>query len=392
MKTSASLCSFALFAIVGACSAGCSKDEPASPSATPNDAGAIVDAPSSPPPTAPDFASLDEYLFKGSWVTEGVVVQHEGKIVFEKYTAGFDEKKRHITYSVSKSIGSALVGIAVNDGLIKLEDSICTYVPAPVGADPTYCDTKVDHVLRMMSGLKWEESYDDPAKSNVLPMLYGDESDMGLYVAKRPRAAKAGEKWLYSSGDSNLLALALKGALKSTGKDMRTWAKEKLFDPAGLSSAIFETDRSGTLVFSSSCFMSVRDMARFGQLYLDDGMNGATRVLPSTWVTFTHTPAPPVATPTPRIPGVADTGGSYGAAFWLNGASPTAPRETLSYPDAPADAYAAEGHWGQKIFIIPSRKLIVARVGNDRAPTFDSNPMLQRAVAAIDAAVSGGKK
>ena len=350
-----------------------------------------TDGGASPAALSYDFAAVESNLFSGAWKTEGVVVQRDGKVVYEKYAAGFDPMKRHISYSVSKSIGSALVGVAVADGLLKLEDSVCKYVPAPTGADPTYCDTTIDHLVRMTSGLKWVETYDDPATSNVLPMLYGDEADMGEYAARRPRAAKAGEVWNYSSGDANLLARALRGAL--AGKDMRVWAKEKFFTPAGISSAIFEADRSGTLVFSSSCFMTPRDMARFGQLYLDDGMNGTTRVLPSAWVTYTSTPAPPVSQPKARVAGTApgDSGGSYGAAFWLNAASPTAAPDTFLYPQAPADTYSAEGHWGQKIFIIPSRRLVVTRVGNDRAPIFDPGPMLGAAVAAVDAADAAAK-
>jgi CubicO group peptidase (beta-lactamase class C family) len=175
---------------------------------------------------------------------------------------------------------------------------------------------------------------------------------------------------------------------------MRAWAKEKFFTPAGITSAIFETDRSGTLIFSSSCFMTTRDMARFGQLYLDDGMSGTTRVLASSWVKYTSTPAPPVTQPKARVAGIppGDSGGSYGGAFWLNAATPTASPDTFLYPQAPADTYAAEGHWGQKIFIIPSRRLVVARVGNDRAPIFDPGPMLGAAVAAVDAADAAAAK
>lgn len=338
-----------------------------------------------------DFAPFDATAFAGKWQTEGVVVMHDGKVVYEKYAAGFDAQKRHITYSVSKSIGSALVGIAIGEGLMKLDESVCTYVPPPTGADPTYCDTKIDHLVRMTSGLGWVETYDDPKTSNVLPMLYGDEADMGEYAARRPRAAKAGEVWRYSSGDANLLARALRGALK--GRDMRAWAKEKLFSPAGITSAIFEADRSGTLVFSSSCFMTTRDMARFGQLYLDDGTRGGTRVIPSSWVKYTATPAPPVAQPKSRTPGMppGESGGAYGGTFWLNAASPNASPDTFAYPEAPADTYAAEGHWGQKIFVVPSRRVVVARVGNDRDPVFDPGPMVGAAVAAVDAAVAAPK-
>ena len=364
--------------VLPACS---SKD---SPSAAPADGGKGDGA-----AVTYDFKDLESYLFAGKWKTEGAVVMKDGQVVYEKYAAGFDAKKRHITYSVSKSIGSALVGIAVADGVLKLEDSVCKFVPAPSGADPTYCDTTVEHLVQMRSGLKWAEEYEtDPTTSNVLPMLYGDEPDMGDYVAHRPRLGKAGEKWSYSSGDANLLARTLRGAL--AGKDMRAWANEKLFGPAKLTSALFEADRSGTLVFSSSLFMSPQDMGRFGQLYLDDGMSGTKRVLSSTWIKYTATPAPPVSQPTLRS--APNGGGSYGAAFWLNAATPTATSETLEMPHAPVDMYSAEGHWGQSISIIPSRKMVVVRVGNDRDPIFDRDPMIGAAVAAVDAATKGGAK
>ena len=373
--------SFVALALAVGLLGGCSTSS-SPPSSSPPDAGGSGDA-----SVAYDFSALHNELFGGSWQTEGVVVLHNGQIVYEEYAAGFMPTMRHITYSVSKSIGSALAGIAVDQGLFKLSDSVCTYVPAPMGADPKFCDTTVEHVLRMSSGLKWIEDYGaDPQASNVLQMLYGNQSDMGGYVATQPRAAPAGSVWNYSSGDANLLARVLRAALK--GQDSRAWAKSKLFDPAGLSSAVFEEDRSGTLVFSSSCFMTPRDMAKFGQLYLDDGMSGGTRVLPMGWVAYTTTPAPPVAQPTPRVPdaGPGNSGGSYGAAFWLNAATPTASADTLLYPQAPVDAYSAEGHYGQKIFIVPSRHLVVARVGNDRNPLFDPGPMVGKAVAAIDAA------
>jgi len=337
-----------------------------------------------------DFAALDQALFGGAVTTEGVVVMQAGKIVHEKYAAGFDAQKRHLAYSVSKSVGSALLGVAVDERLLALEDSVCKYAPAPAGADPTSCDTTIASVVQMTSGLEWSESYDDPKTSNVLPMLYGDEPDVGLYMAMRPRAKKPGEAWKYSSGDSNLLARALKGALG--GRDMRAWANEKLFVPAGLTSAIFESDAAGNLLFSSGVFMTTRDMARFGQLYLDDGMNGTTRVLSSSWVAFTHTPAPAVAKLTPKTgDGLDQRGGSYGASFWLNAATPDAPKETLLYADCPRDMFSAQGTWGQRIFIIPSRKLVIARVGNDRVGFYDGGAAVAAAVAAVDKVLAGAQ-
>jgi CubicO group peptidase (beta-lactamase class C family) len=333
---------------------------------------------------------MEKILFGGDWKTEGVVVMHDGKVVYEKYAEGFTATTPHISYSVSKSVGGTLVGIALAEGLLKKTDSVCDHITKPMGADPTLCDTTIEDLLHMSSGLTWSEDYGtDPTTSDVLQMLYGDQPDMGSYVATKPRAHPSGKVWSYSSGDADLLALALKGALG--GKDMQAWAKEKLFDPAGLSSAVFEPDRSGTLVFSSSCFATPRDLASLGQLYLDDGMRNGTRILPEGWVTYATTPAPPVAMPTARDPkaGPGDTGGSYGVQIWLNAATKDAPIDTLAYPQAPADMYSFEGHWGQKVTIVPSRKLVIARVGNDRDPRFDLGPMVGAAVAAVDAAKGG---
>ncbi len=131
--------------------------------------------------------------------------------------------------------------------------------------------------------------------------------------------------------------------------------------------------------------MTPRDMARFGQLYLDDGMAGPNRVLSSRWVTFTKTPAPAVATPTPHRGAALDQrGGSYGASFWLNAATSTAESDTFLYATAPRDTFCAQGHWGQRICMVPSRKLVVVRVGNDRRGYYDVGPAIAAAVAAVD--------
>ena len=372
----------ALGQVLAACSTSSS---PAAPppadAASPTDAAAPADA------AIPNFdwSAVDHELFGGSWQTEGVVILYQGQITYEKYANGYTSSMRHIVYSASKSIGSALVGIAVNDGLMKLSDSFCKYVTPPAGSDATICDTTIEQLLQMTSGISWQESYTtDPTTSNVDQMIYGSQPDMGAYVASQPRAAPAGTAWNYSSGDANLLADALRNALGT--QDARAYAKAKLFDPAGMTTPICENDAAGTLVFSSFCYVSPRDMASFMQLYLDDGMHGSTRVLPQGWVKYTITPASPVSAPMPNYPeaGPGNSGGSYGASFWLNSASPTAPSSTFEYPAAPVDAFSAEGHYGQKFFAVPSRHLVISRVGNDRDPDFDPGPMVADAVAAID--------
>jgi CubicO group peptidase (beta-lactamase class C family) len=351
------------------------------------DASAPGDAAPGDAPAIPtfDWSAVDRELFGGAWQTEGVVIQYQGQIAYEKYGNGYTPSMRHIVYSASKSIGGALIGIAVDDGLMKLSDSFCSYVTPPAGADPAICDTTIEELLQMTSGIAWQETYTtDPTTSNVDQMIYGSQPDMGAYAASLPRAAKAGSVWSYSSGDANLLADALRNALK--GQDMRAYAKAKLFDPAGMTTPICESDAAGTLVFSSFCYVSPRDMAKFVELYLDDGMAGGVRVLPAGWVKYTLTPAPPVTSPTTNYPeaGPGNTGGSFGASFWLNATSATAPASTFLYPAAPADAFSAEGHYGQKFFAVPSRHLVIARTGNDRDPEFDPGQMVALAVAAID--------
>lgn len=360
-----------------------------------DDGGGVTDAGAADSAAPNPFQTVHDELFGGTWTTDGVVIMRDGKIVYEEYTHGYTKDMPHITYSASKSIGGTLVGLAIADGYMKLSDSVCTYITKPPTADATLCDTTIEDLLHMSSGLAWAEDYSvDPTTSNVLQMLYGNTSDMGSYAASQPRAYPTNTHWYYSSGDADLLALAWKGALAAKSMDQRTYAQTKLFGPLGITTSTFESDHAGTLVFSSSWYATTRDMAKMGQLYLDDGMVGSTRVLPMGWVKYATTPAPAAATPTKRDPKQAapgDTGGSYGAQIWLNAVSPTATPDTLAYPGVPADAYSFEGHYGQKVFIVPSRKLVIARVGNDRKPTFDPGPMVVKAVAVVDALVAGGK-
>ncbi len=374
------------FALALAGAAAC-KSNDSSPTPASDAGPKITDAAVDAAPLVYDWSALDAEEFSGAWKTEGLVVMVGGRVVHEKYGAGWTATMRHILYSATKSIGSALVGLAISDGLMKTSDSICTYVTPPDGGSPLLCAITIEDLLHMSSGFAWNEAYAsaDPTAENDLELLYGNQADMGLYTASQPVVADAGAVFNYSSGDADLLALAFKVALK--GQDPRAYAQSKLFAPTGITTAIFEEDRSGTPIFSTDCFMTPRDFAKFGQLYLDDGMNGATRVLPAAWVAYSITPASSVATPTSRVldagPG---PGGSYGAQWWLNSASPTATSDTWEYPDEPVDGFSAEGHYGQKLIVIPSRQMIVARTGSDLVTTFAPDAMIGAAVAAVDKA------
>jgi CubicO group peptidase (beta-lactamase class C family) len=216
-------------------------------------------------------------------------------------------------------------------------------------------------MLQMQSGLRWNEDYGN--RSDVTVMLYC-ENDFAKFAYNQPLEAPSGTKWYYSSGTVNVINYLMR---KSLGNDTEYYrfAKTKLFDKVGMPDAIFEVDASGTQVGSSYIFATVRDYARFGLLYLQDGIFNNERILPEGWVDYTTTSA-------------SGSDGEYGALFWLN--------QGGNLPSVPTDMYSCNGHDGQQIYIIPSKELVVVILGYspkpDRVMDFDS--LLADIIEAID--------
>jgi CubicO group peptidase (beta-lactamase class C family) len=179
-------------------------------------------------------------------------------------------------------------------------------------------------------------------------MLFGTGDAAGFAAAKR-LAAEPGTRWSYASGTTNIIARGLRHAVGGSDEDYLAFPRRALFEPLGMTSAVMEPDAAGGYVGSSFMFATARDWARFGRLYLQDGVWEGRRLLPEGWVAFSVKPAP------------AAPGGVYGAHFWLgfDGGS-YAPSGTAGIP---ADAYHAIGHEGQFITMIPSRRLVVVRLG-----------------------------
>ena len=148
--------------------------------------------------------------------------------------------------------------------------------------------------------------------------------------------------------------------------DTEFWSyiRSRLFTPLGIRNACFEPDMSGTPVGSSYLYVTARDYARFGQMYLDDGCVAGTRILPEGWVDYSVTPA-------------SDSKGGYGAFFWLN--------QNKSCPDVPEDMFSCQGHDGQEIYIIPSQDLVVVVLGYSPKPdrVIDFNALLRDIIAAL---------
>lgn len=277
--------------------------------------------------------------------TRAVVIARDGRLVAERYAPGYGPDTPMLSWSMAKSVTATLVGLAAQEGLLDL------HAPAPVTEwsapdDPRGAIT-LDELLRMSSGLRFDETYGPTSDASVMLFRWPDTA---AFAARKPLVAPPDSVWSYSSGSSNIVSRVLRDRFDADLGAMLRWARQRLFDPADLRSAFLEPDASGTLIGSSFAYMTARDWARFGELHRRDGDWLGRRVLPEGWVRY-------VTTPTPAAPR-----GRYGAGWWLNAGAPGNP-EDRPWPELPPDAYAASGHSGQWVFVVPSARLVVVRLG-----------------------------
>lgn len=339
-------------------------------------------------PTSRPSADLDAYLFppgldrsdpeRRGIRTDGVVILHHGQVVWEKYGGGFGPENRHLAWSMTKSFMNALTGIAVGEGLLSVDDSICRFLQ---GIPEASCAVRVRDLLEFASGWDWKETYekDPPTTSSVLAMLYGQgQPDMATFVASHPLRDPPGTTWMYSSGDTNVLSAVVGAALTPRYGDRFPWAA--LLDPMGMK-ATWERDGRGTYVGSSYLWASPRDLARFGYLLLNDGCWNGRRILPEGWVAASTQVNDPIR----RKALDREPGDVQGRQFWLNRRAPEAGQNDLPWPHVPEGAYAAQGHWGQSITVIPGADLVVVRVADDRDGSFDMDRFLSLALALVEA-------
>jgi CubicO group peptidase (beta-lactamase class C family) len=334
---------------------------------------------------AAEIKALEEYAFKLEGKdeerkgvrTDGVVLIHRGRVVYERYGRGFDASKRHLSWSMSKSFINALTGLAVKRGAVKLDDSICEHLEVERQDN---CAITVRHLLEFSSGLDWKESYEGGGyqDSSVLAMLYGEgKQDMASFIASHPLRDAPGTTFMYSSGDSTLLAGVLDAALKPTLG--REWAWPLLFDVLGMKSALWERDGKGVVVGSSYLYATPRDLAKLGYLFLHDGCWAEEQLLPEGWVADSLTVSEPMSLKTYNR----GTDDVQGRQWWLNRPIPGVQAE-LPWPSVPEGAFAARGHWGQSISVIPSHDLIVVRTADDRDGSFSLDTFLKLAIAVVE--------
>lgn len=295
-----------------------------------------------------------------------VVVVYDGRIIAERYAPGFTKDTPLIGWSMTKSVTSALVGILVGQGKLSL------YEPAPVPEwrepDDPRKEITLDQLLRMSSGLKFIEEYEKNPLSDVNVMLFL-KPDTAAFAASMPLEAEPDEKWHYSSGTTNIISRIIRHTIGNQA-DYITFPRRALFNKVGMRSAVIEADASGTLLGSSNLYATARDWARFGLLYIQGGIWEGERILPEGWVEYT-------TTPTPKAPL-----GEYGAQFWLNRGNPEDPKKRL-YPKLPTDLFSLEGYQGQHVVIIPSRKLVVVRLGMTHKGDWGLEPFIVDILKAI---------
>ncbi|WP_348751461.1 serine hydrolase domain-containing protein [Pseudomonas rhodesiae] len=324
------------------------------------------------PLTGPALEALDAYAFaprddatRQGIRTDALLVIRDGKVIYERYAAPTSASTPHLTWSVSKSLMACVLGVAYGDNRFKLSDPVARFYP-PMKQHPTV--TMAD-LLHWASGLDWQEDYEfAPLKSSVVAMLYTrGRADMAEFAANSDTLSAPGRTFRYSSGDSNLLSAALKGMLGHKAYMSYPW--DALFTPLGIRNATWETDADETFVASSYAYLTARDLARVGLLMARDGRWKDQQLLPRDWVAFNrqafdnYKAGQDEATP--------------GGHWWLNQGTPR------PWPDAPADTFAALGHWGQALYVMPEQHLVVVRYGDDRDGSYRHNELLKRVLAAV---------
>jgi CubicO group peptidase (beta-lactamase class C family) len=309
-----------------------------------------------------------------------VVVVHRGAIVYERYRAPYTADSPHATWSVAKSFLNALVGVAVREGRLELDDSICDHLRPGRELPDASCAVTVQHLLDMASGFQWRETYEGmpPTASSVLAMLYGEgAADMATFVATQPLVREPGAAWQYSSGDSNVLAAVAGAVLQEAHGERFPFAV--LLDKLGMSSATWERDASGTYVGSSYLWATPRDLARFGFMALHDGCWHDEPIVPPGWMEFSTELSEAIQRD--AVPKVGEI--AHARLFWVNQTLPGMEHQWC--PDAPPRMFAALGHWGQSITMIPEQDVVIVRVADDRDGTYAHNELVKRVLALVEA-------
>jgi len=299
-----------------------------------------------------DFKLLNTALdsvFEGEERTRGVVILYKNKLIAERYGDEFNQSTPLLGWSMNKSIINAMVGIMKKQNRLDLSDKALF----EEWEKDERKSIALNDLMHMSSGLDWDEGYG--GLSDVTKMLYKTGTASGYAMAKQ-FSVKPDSTWIYSSGTSNIISKYLRNKINND-KEYHNFPYLELFKKIGASSFFYETDAEGTFVGSSFGYATTRDWAKFGLLYLNDGIANGERILPEGWAKYSQTPAKA-------------SNGQYGAQFWLNA-------------DSEIDEFMCIGHHGQMVSIIPSKDLVIVRLGLSIDKRFNTNKFIQNVVNSI---------
>ncbi len=300
--------------------------------------------------------------------TRAIVVVYKDRLIAEGYAPGFDRDTRHICWSMGKSITSALIGILVGQGHFDVDD------PAPIAlwhqaGDPRGAITMA-HLLQMSGGLDFHMG--TPLDRTLYTnrddhrYVYFAATDVFEHSIDRKLAFEPGTKWRYRNCDPLTLGKIIRQTVEAGGEEYLSFPQRALFDKIGIRHMVLEPDTHGNFIMTGYEYGTARDWARFGLLHLHDGVWNSDRILPEGWVDFVRTPAPAAANE------------NYGGLFWLNRGG--------TYDSLPRDLYWASGHHGQMTAIIPSRDVVIVRLGHSARGGFGPyiEQVFRRILAAIE--------
>jgi CubicO group peptidase (beta-lactamase class C family) len=289
--------------------------------------------------------------------TRALVIIQDGRLVFDRYAEGYTAKTRHVSWSAAKSITHALVGVAALEGRLNPD--------APMGhplwpSGQGFAQVTWRQWLQMTDGQDWTEVDARTILENgSAQALFGPgRLDVDRFCAQRPVRTRPGQSFRYNTCGITLAAgglgrlIAPQQAPDQRRAALAAWMRERLFGPIGMASAVPEFDAQGTFLGGSLVYATAEDFARFGYLYLRDGVWENRRILPAGWVDFARFPQPAKETDT------------YGAGFWIT--PPTGDGvgwRSLIVGEGLRDAFSAQGRFGQVVLIVPSKDLVIVRLG-----------------------------
>lgn len=318
-------------------------------------AGAPVEAPLG------GAAEIDKMM--ADMNVSGLLVLQDGRVRLERYARGFGPEQRWTSFSVAKSLTSTLVGAAVKDGFIKsLDDPVTRYIPELAGS--AYDGVTVRQILTMTSGVRWNEDYTDPnsdvARMFASPPPPGQDVTVA-YLRTLSREAEPGTKWVYKTGETNLIGVLVR---RAAGKPLSRYLSEKIWAPYGMEAdAFWQIDEGGQEIGGCCLSATLRDYGRIGQFMLDGGKAGGADVLPAGWIADATRAQAEIGAP----------GGGYGYQWWTGHAG----------------SYSAIGIFGQMVHVDPARRLVVVTTSawpqaTGRALSAARAAMVAKIVAAVD--------